>query len=260
MKYCRVVNDHALGYDLYVVQTDVLHDCAGLAGYLSVEHRTDRGCFLAIRGCLTVIVLECSSSNTPLNTYVTWWRCRPHRRSELCMVYEDEDSGRRRKAVGPVERELDQPLWSGRSTRELAMARGSKRDRWKERRRETNGEREIERDLREERSWETGRRSRARQQGDGERQRRATEKRWRERATEKRRRERATEETTVRDIDGERRRRGGESDERRERRATAERESDERRERQRRERRRKEETATEERGDSDGGDNDGEQE
>ena len=62
-------------------------------------------------------------------------------RSELCMVYGDEDSdGRRRKAVGPVETELDQPLWSGRSTRDLAMARGSKRDRWKKRRRKTNGE------------------------------------------------------------------------------------------------------------------------
>jgi hypothetical protein len=56
------------------------------------------------------------------------------------MVYGDEYSGRRRKAVGPVERELDHPLWSGRSTREFAMARGSKRDRWKEWRRETNGE------------------------------------------------------------------------------------------------------------------------
>jgi hypothetical protein len=55
------------------------------------------------------------------------------------MVYGDEDSGRRRKAVGPVERELDQPLWSERSTRELAMARGSKIDRWKEWRRDTNG-------------------------------------------------------------------------------------------------------------------------
>jgi hypothetical protein len=38
-------------------------------------------------------------------------------RSELCMVYGDEDSDRRRKAVGPVERELDQPLWSGRRRR-----------------------------------------------------------------------------------------------------------------------------------------------
>jgi hypothetical protein len=27
---------------------------------------------------------------------------------------------------------LDQPLWSGRSTRELAMARGLKKDRWRE--------------------------------------------------------------------------------------------------------------------------------
>ncbi len=67
--------------------------------------------------------------------FVVLWR------SELCMVYGDEDSdGRRRKAVGPVETELDQPLWSGRSTRDLAMARGSKRDRWKKRRRKTNGE------------------------------------------------------------------------------------------------------------------------
>jgi hypothetical protein len=74
--------------------------------------------------------------------FVVLWR------SELCMVYGDEDGdGRRRKAVGPVERELDQPLWSGRSTRELSMARGSKRDRWKVRRRKTNGERAIERDL-----------------------------------------------------------------------------------------------------------------
>jgi hypothetical protein len=48
--------------------------------------------------------------------------------------------------------------------------------RWREGQRETGGrsgeerptERAIERDLREERSWETGRRSRERQQGDGE--------------------------------------------------------------------------------------------
>jgi hypothetical protein len=37
-----------------------------LAGYISVEHRTDRGCSLAVLGCLTVTVLECSISNTLL--------------------------------------------------------------------------------------------------------------------------------------------------------------------------------------------------
>lgn len=63
---CRVVNDHAMWDDWYVVQPDVLHDCAGLAGYISVERWTDRGCSLAVRGCLTVIVLECSISNTSL--------------------------------------------------------------------------------------------------------------------------------------------------------------------------------------------------
>jgi hypothetical protein len=57
--YCRVVNDHAMWYVWYVVQPDVLYDCAGSAGYISVEHR-------AFQGCLRVIVLECSISNTLL--------------------------------------------------------------------------------------------------------------------------------------------------------------------------------------------------
>jgi hypothetical protein len=59
-----VVIDHAVWDDWYVVQPDVLHDCAGLSRCISLEHRTDRGCSLAVRGCLTMIVLECSISNT----------------------------------------------------------------------------------------------------------------------------------------------------------------------------------------------------
>jgi hypothetical protein len=65
---CRVVNDHAMWYVWYLVQPDVLYDFAGLAGYISVEHR-------AVPGCLTVIVLECSISNTLLILvcYNTYW-------------------------------------------------------------------------------------------------------------------------------------------------------------------------------------------
>ncbi|EFX65350.1 hypothetical protein DAPPUDRAFT_117349 [Daphnia pulex] len=252
----------------YVVQPGVLYDCVDLAGYISVEHR-------AVRGCLTVIVLECSSSNTLLTLYVTWWRCRPHRRtvssgfqtarktwgrlkthverkrrepffrkkrgrlvckrtctvssgkcqsfrtrarsgvaenarSELCMEYGDEDSGRRRKAVGPVEGELDQPLWSGRSTRELAMARGSKRDRWKERRRETNGERAIDRDLQER---EAGRPAEGREPdskattSDDEESDERRERRVTMRECDERRERRATEERVMARESDERQRR-----------------------------------------------------
>jgi hypothetical protein len=74
-----------------------------------------------------------------------------------------------------MEREIDKRIGDGERIEE---------SRWKERRRKTNGERAIERDLREKRSCETGRRSRARQQDE----------RRKERAT--------TEETTVRESDG----------------------------------------------------------
>jgi hypothetical protein len=53
-----------------------------------------------------------------------------------------------------MEREIDKRIGDGERIEE---------SRWKERRRKTNGERAIERDLREKRSCETGRRLRARQ-------------------------------------------------------------------------------------------------
>jgi hypothetical protein len=61
--------------------------------------------------------------------------------SVSCMVYEDEDTDRRRKAVGPMERGLDRHLWSRRSTESWRWRDGRRaRDRLKNRRRETNGE------------------------------------------------------------------------------------------------------------------------